>query len=48
MTLLLFYKFAPAGNRDPVISPFDSYQAKDGSLVIACGTELFGEACIKS
>ncbi len=31
----------PEGNRDPGISPFDSFEAKDGSFVIACGTDQF-------
>lgn len=31
----------PEGNRDPGISPFDSFEAKDGSFVIACGTDNF-------
>ena len=31
----------PEGNRDPGISPFDSFDAKDGSFVIACGTDNF-------
>lgn len=31
----------PEGNRDPGISPFDSFQAKDGSFVMACGTDSF-------
>ena len=31
----------PEGNRDPGISPFDSFHAKDGSFVMACGTDGF-------
>lgn len=31
----------PEGNRDPGISPFDAFDAKDGSFVIACGTDNF-------
>lgn len=31
----------PEGNRDPGISPFDSFRAKDGSFVMACGTDGF-------
>lgn len=31
----------PEGNRDPVIAPFDSFEAKDGMFVMACGTEKF-------
>lgn len=31
----------PEGNRDPGISPFDSFAAKDGSFVMACGTDGF-------
>lgn len=31
----------PEGNRDPGISPFDSFEARDGSFVIACGTDNF-------
>ena len=31
----------PEGNRDPGISPFDAYEAKDGSIVMACGTDSF-------
>ncbi|MCI2061809.1 MAG: CoA transferase [Eubacteriaceae bacterium] len=35
------YVARPEGNRDPGISPFDSYEAKDGQVVIACGTDAF-------
>lgn len=31
----------PEGNRDPGIAPFDSFDAKDGSFVIGCGTDRF-------
>lgn len=31
----------PEGNRDPSISPFDAFDAKDGSYVMACGTDGF-------
>lgn len=31
----------PEGNRDPAISPFDAYKAKDGAFVMACGTDGF-------
>lgn len=31
----------PQGNRDPCITPFDAFPAKDGSFVIACGTDAF-------
>ena len=31
----------PEGNRDPGISPFDSFHAKDGRFVMACGTDGF-------
>ena len=31
----------PEGNRDPSITPFDAYQAKDGAFVMACGTDGF-------
>lgn len=31
----------PEGNRDAAISPFDAYEAKDGSFVIGCGTDGF-------
>lgn len=34
----------PVGNRDPGISPFDAFEAKDGSFVIACGTDRFWKA----
>ncbi len=34
----------PVGNRDPGISPFDSFEAKDGSFVMACGTNGFWSA----
>lgn len=29
------------GNRDPSIAPFDAFKAKDGTFVIACGTDAF-------
>jgi len=36
----------PQGNADPVIAPFDAFQAKDGMFVIACGTDkFFGTLC---
>lgn len=36
----------PEGNRDPAISPFDSYEASNGDFVIACGTDRFwGALC---
>ncbi|MDO5131856.1 MAG: CoA transferase, partial [Eubacteriales bacterium] len=31
----------PEGNRDPVIAPFDAFEAKDGMFVMACGTNKF-------
>jgi len=31
----------PVGNRDPGIAPFDSFEARDGAFVIACGTDSF-------
>lgn len=31
----------PEGNRDPVIAPFDAFEAKDGKFVLACGTDKF-------
>ena len=31
----------PAGNADPVIAPWDSFSAKDGPFIMACGTEKF-------
>ena len=31
----------PSGNRDPSIAPFDSFPAKDGEFVMACGTDKF-------
>ena len=34
----------PEGNRDPVIAPFDAFQAKDGMFVMACGTDKFFRA----
>lgn len=34
----------PQGNRDPGISPFDSFMASDGEFVIACGTNKFWHA----
>lgn len=34
----------PEGNRDPVIAPFDAFQAKDGMFVMACGTDKFWRA----
>ncbi|WP_297870811.1 CaiB/BaiF CoA-transferase family protein [uncultured Oscillibacter sp.] len=34
------------GNRDGVLSPFASYQCKDGSIILACGNDrLFGQLC---
>ncbi len=30
-----------SGNIDPGIAPFDSFQAKDGSFVMGCGTDTF-------
>ena len=32
---------APCGNRDPVVAPFDAFKAKDGMVVITCGTDAF-------
>lgn len=29
-----------AGNQDPSIAPFDSFEAKDGSFVMGCGTDV--------
>ena len=34
----------PEGNRDPVIAPFDAFEAKDGMFVLACGTDKFFRA----
>ncbi len=34
----------PEGNSDPVIAPFDSFRAKDGQFVLACGTNKFWHA----
>lgn len=31
----------PSGNQDPSIAPFDSFPAKDGEFVMACGTDKF-------
>lgn len=31
----------PSGNQDPSIAPFDSFCAKDGEFVMACGTDQF-------
>ncbi len=31
----------PEGNRDPGIAPFDAFEAKDGGIVMACGSEGF-------
>ena len=31
----------PNGNADPVVAPWDSFQAKDGLFIMACGTEKF-------
>lgn len=31
----------PEANRDPVIAPFDAFEAKDGMFVMACGTNKF-------
>lgn len=36
-----------AGNIDPGIAPFDSFQAKDGSFVMGCGTNKFWSALCK-
>ncbi len=38
----------PAGNRDPVIAPFDAFRAKDGMIVMACGTDKFWAALCKA
>ena len=32
---------SPSGNQDPSIAPFDSFDAKDGQFVMACGTDRF-------
>ena len=35
-----------SGNSDQAIAPFDSFQAKDGMFVLACGTnEMFAKLC---
>ena len=34
----------PTGNADPVVAPWDSFQAKDGLFIMACGTEKFWKA----
>ena len=34
----------PEGNRDPVIAPFDAFEARDGMFVLACGTDKFFQA----
>ncbi|MEG1657970.1 MAG: CoA transferase [Oscillibacter sp.] len=34
----------PEGNRDPGMSPFDAFDAKDGMFVMACGTNTFWKA----
>lgn len=31
----------PSGNADPVVAPWDSFSAKDGLFIMACGTEKF-------
>ena len=31
----------PVGNADPVVAPWDSFKAKDGLFIMACGTEKF-------
>ena len=39
----------PTGNADPVVAPWDSFQAKDGLYIMACGTEKFWQNyCIAS
>lgn len=34
----------PVGNRDPGITPFDSFSASDGTIVIGCATDKFWRA----
>ncbi len=39
----------PTGNEDPVVAPWDSFRAKDGQFIMACGTEKFWQDfCIAS
>jgi len=34
------------GNRHPYLTPFDTFEASDGSFVICCGNDhLFGQLC---
>lgn len=37
----------PVGNQDPSIAPFDSFAAKDGEFVMACGTDGFFQSLCK-
>ncbi len=38
----------PEGNSDPVIAPFDSFRARDGQFVLACGTNKFWAALCRA
>lgn len=38
----------PSGNADPVVAPWDSFQAKDGQFIMACGTEKFWQDFCKA
>lgn len=38
----------PEGNSDPVIAPFDSFKARDGQFVLACGTNKFWAALCRA
>ena len=37
----------PSGNADPVVAPWDSFSAKDGLFIMACGTEKFWQTFCK-